>query len=225
MNMEILLDTANLEQIRKYTELYDITGVTSNPTIISREKAGFWPLLLEVRKIIGDRQLHVQVTADTWEEMIKEGECIREKLGKDTYIKVPTTEQGICAMKHLKAEGANVTATAVYTTQQAMMASSAGADYVAPYFNRMNNLNVDSKKVIGDMANLFKIHDKKTKILAASFKNTEQVMDALMVGAQAVTVSVDLLTTMVENAIIDFAVEGFKKDWIKTYGDKKIYEL
>ena len=223
--MEILLDTANLEQIRKYTELYDITGVTSNPTIISREKAEFWPLLLEVRKIIGDRQLHVQVTADTWGEMIKEGECIREKLGKDTYIKVPTTEQGICAMKHLKAEGANVTATAVYTTQQAMMASSAGADYVAPYFNRMNNLNVDSKKVIGDMANLFKIHDKKTKILAASFKNTEQVMDALMVGAQAVTVSVDLLTTMVENAIIDFAVEGFKKDWIKTYGDKKIYEL
>ena len=223
--MEILLDTANLEQIKKYTELYDITGVTSNPTIISREKAEFWPLLLEVRKIIGDRQRHVQVTADTWEEMIKEGECIREKLGKDTYIKVPTTEQGICAMKHLKAEGANVTATAVYTTQQAMMASSAGADYVAPYFNRMNNLNVDSKKVIGDMANLFKIHDKKTKILAASFKNTEQVMDALMVGAQAVTVSVDLLTTMVENAIIDFAVEGFKKDWIKTYGDKKIYEL
>ena len=223
--MEILLDTANLEQIKKYTELYDITGVTSNPTIISREKAEFWPLLLEVRKIIGDRQLHVQVTADTWEEMIKEGECIREKLGKDTYIKVPTTEQGICAMKHLKAEGANVTATAVYTTQQAMMASSAGADYVAPYFNRMNNLNVDSKKVIGDMANLFKIHDKKTKILAASFINTEQVMDALMVGAQAVTVSVDLLTTMVENAIIDFAVEGFKKDWIKTYGDKKIYEL
>ena len=223
--MEILLDTANLNQIKKYTELYDITGVTSNPTIISREKADFWPLLLEVRKIIGEKQLHVQVTADTWEEMIKEGECIREKLGKDTYIKVPTTEQGICAMKHLKAEGANVTATAVYTTQQAMMASSAGADYVAPYFNRMNNLNVDSKKVIGDMANLFKIHGKETKILAASFKNTEQVMDALMVGAQAVTVSVDLLTTMVENAIIDFAVEGFKKDWIKTYGDKKIYEL
>ena len=75
------------------------------------------------------------------------------------------------------------------------------------------------------MADLFRIHDKKTKILAARFKNTEQVMDALMVGAQAVTVSVDLLTTMVENAIIGFAVDGFKKDWIKTYGDKKVYEL
>lgn len=223
--MEILLDTANLEQIKKYVGLYEITGVTSNPTIISREKADFWPLLTEIKKVIGEKQLHVQVTADTWEEMLKEADCIRERLGKDTYIKVPTTEQGICAMKHLKEEGARVTATAVYTTQQAMMAASAGADYVAPYFNRMNNLNVDSKKVIGDMVQLFRVHGKPTKILAASFKNTEQVMDALTVGAQAVTVSVDLLTTMVENAIIDFAVDGFKKDWIKTYGDKKIYEL
>lgn len=223
--MEILLDTANLEQIKKYMGLYEITGVTSNPTIISRENAEFWPLLAEIKKIIGDKQLHVQVTADTWEEMLKEAKCIREHLGEDTYIKVPTTEQGICAMKHLKAMGAKVTATAVYTTQQAMMAASVGADYAAPYFNRMNNLNVDSKKVIGDMVNLFKIHDKPTKILAASFKNTEQVMEALNVGAQAVTVSVDLLTTMVENAIIDFAVDGFKKDWIHTYGDKKIYEL
>ena len=73
-NMEILLDTENLEQIKKYTGLYDITGVTSNPTIISRENADFWPLLLEVRNIIGDKQLHVQVTADTWEEMLKEAE-------------------------------------------------------------------------------------------------------------------------------------------------------
>ena len=72
--MEILLDTANLEQIKKYTGLYDITGVTSNPTIISRENADFWPLLLEVRNIIGDKQLHVEVTADTWEEMLKEAE-------------------------------------------------------------------------------------------------------------------------------------------------------
>lgn len=223
--MELLLDTANLEQIKKYVALYEITGVTSNPTIISKEHAEFWPLLMEIRKMIGDKQLHVQVTADTWEEMLKEAACIREKLGKDTYIKIPTTEQGICAMKHLKAEGARVTGTAVYTTQQAMMAASAGADYFAPYFNRMNNLNVDSKKVIGDMVSLFRIHNKPTKILAASFKNTEQVMDALTAGAQAVTVSAELLTTMVENAIIDFAVEGFKKDWIKTYGDKKIYEL
>lgn len=223
--MEILLDTANIEQIKKYMALYQVVGVTTNPTIISREKAEFWPLLEEIKGLIGDKQLHVQVTADTWEEMVKEAECILNRLGKDTYIKVPVNEQGVCAMKHLKAMGANVTATAVYSVQQAMLAASVGADYMAPYFNRMNNLNMDSKKVISEIADLYKIHDLPTKILAASFKNTEQVIDSLKVGAHAVTVSVDLLTTMVKNAIIDFAVDGFKKDWIHTYGNKKIYEL
>ena len=223
--MEILLDTANIEQIKKYMALYQVVGVTTNPTIISREKAEFWPLLEEIKGLIGDKQLHVQVTAGTWEEMVKEAECILNRLGKDTYIKVPVNEQGVCAMKHLKAMGANVTATAVYSVQQAMLAASVGADYMAPYFNRMNNLNMDSKKVISEIADLYKIHDLPTKILAASFKNTEQVMDSLKVGAHAVTVSVDLLTTMVKNAIIDFAVDGFKKDWIHTYGNKKIYEL
>lgn len=223
--MELLLDTANVGKIHKYMELYEITGITTNPTIIARENTEFWPLLQTIKDMIGDKQLHVQVTAEHWTEMLKEAECIREKLGKDVYIKVPATEQGICAMKHLKVQGANVTATAVYSMQQAMVAASVGADYVAPYFNRMNNLNVDSKKVISDMVELFKIHQKPTKILAASFKNTEQVMDALLVGAHAVTVSEELLTTMVENAIIDFAVEGFKKDWVRIYGDKKVYEL
>ena len=223
--MDILLDTANLEQIKKYMELYDIKGVTTNPTIIAREKADFWPLLESIKEVIGDKELHVQVTADDWEDMIKEAECIRERLGKDTYIKVPVNEQGVCAMKHLKEMGANVTATAVYSAQQAMLAASVGADYVAPYFNRMNNLNMDSKKVVSDIAELYYMHGVDTKILAASFKNTEQVMDSLMVGAHAVTVSVDLLTTMADNAIIRFAVDGFKQDWVNLYGDKKIYEM
>ena len=223
--MDILLDTANLEQIKKYMELYDIKGVTTNPTIIAREKADFWPLLESIKEVIGDKELHVQVTADDWEDMIKEAECIRERLGKDTYIKVPVNEQGVCAMKHLKEMGANVTATAVYSAQQAMLAASVGADYVAPYFNRMNNLNMDSKKVVSAIAELYYMHGMDTKILAASFKNTEQVMDSLMVGAHAVTVSVDLLTTMADNAIIRFAVDGFKQDWVNLYGDKKIYEM
>ena len=223
--MEILLDTANIEQIKKYMALYQVVGVTTNPTIISREKAEFWPLLKEIKGIIGDKQLHVQVTADTWEEMVKEAECIRKRLGNDTYIKVPVNEQGVCAMKHLKEMGAKVTATAVYSVQQAMLAASVGADYMAPYFNRMNNLSMDSKKVIAEIAELYKTHNQSTKILAASFKNTEQVIDSFKVGAHAVTVSVDLLTTMVKNAIIDFAVDGFKNDWVSLYGNKKIYEL
>lgn len=223
--MEIILDTANLEDIRRYNDIYDITGITSNPTILAKEKAEFFPLLLEIRSIIGEKQLHVQVTGSTCEEMLKEAEALTGRLGKDTYIKVPANEEGIKTMKVLKSRGNRVTATAIYMPQQAMLAASVGADYVAPYFNRMNNMNVDSKKAIGDMAWLFEHNQIQTKIVAASFKNTQQVMDALMAGAQAVTVSPELYTQMVENPMIDSAIAGFASDWEATYGDKRIYEL
>jgi ClpP class serine protease len=118
--MEILLDTANIKDIERYNEIYNITGVTSNPTIISREKKDFFPTLLAIRKIIGDKQLHVQVTGRTTEEQLEEARKITEVLGSDTYIKVPTNEVGIKTMKILKAQGYKITATAIYTAQQAV---------------------------------------------------------------------------------------------------------
>ena len=90
--MEILLDTAHVETIRKYSSIYNLTGVTTNPTILAREKAEFFPLLQEIRGIIGDGQLHVQVTGNTCEEMMKEAEAVTDRLGKETYIKVPANE-------------------------------------------------------------------------------------------------------------------------------------
>lgn len=223
--MEIILDTANAEQIRKYHEIYCIKGVTTNPTILSRENKEFFPLLHEIKNIIGNKQLHVQVTADDWEEMLKEADAVLEAIGRDVYIKVPTNEQGIRTMKELKEKGMNITATAIYTPQQALLAASVGADYAAPYFNRMNNLNIDSKKAIGEMASLYSQSRVGTKILAASFKNTQQIMDSFLAGAHAVTVPVELLTAMVSSPMIAGAIEGFKKDWINVYGNKKIYEL
>ncbi|MBR6531571.1 MAG: fructose-6-phosphate aldolase [Clostridia bacterium] len=224
--MEILLDTANIETIKKYNDIYDVTGVTSNPTIISREKGDFFAILCGIRKIIGDKkQLHVQVTADNCEEMLKEAETIVKRLGKDTYIKVPTNEVGIKTMKTLKSKGYNVTATAIYTVQQAVMAASVGADYAAPYFNRMCNNNFDAPEAIAEMAEIYTMYGKKTKLLAASFKNTNQIMQALLAGAEAVTASPELYTQMVESPLIDDAISRFANDWNGLYGDKKIYEL
>jgi TalC/MipB family fructose-6-phosphate aldolase len=225
MAVELLLDTANLETIRKYKEIYNLTGVTTNPTILAREKADFFPLLQEIREVIGDGQLHVQVTASTCEEMIREAEAVTQKLGKETYIKVPTNEEGLKTMKLLKEKGFHVTATAIYMPQQAMLAATAGADYVAPYFNRMNNMNVSGGQAISEIAELFRCFHCPVKILAASFHNTFQIMEALMAGADAVTASADMFTTMVENPAIDGAISDFRKDWISTYGDRKIYEL
>lgn len=185
--MEILLDTANISLIERYCDIYNITGVTSNPTIISKEKGEFFPTLLRIREIIGDRQLHVQVTAETREGMLKEASAIVEKLGKDTYIKVPTTEVGIGVMRRLKEQGYHVTATAIYSLQQAALAASVGADYAAPYVNRISNAYGSAQAVISDIAKLFAMQKVQTKILAASFKNTDQIMQCLLSGAEAVT--------------------------------------
>ena len=111
--MELLLDTANLEAIKKYCDYYNIIGVTTNPTILSREKGLFFETYEAIRMIIGaEKQLHVQVTARKCEEMLKEAETITSRLGKDVYIKVPVVEEGVKAMKLLKEAGFNVTATA-----------------------------------------------------------------------------------------------------------------
>ena len=224
--MELLLDTANVSEIKRCNDIYNMVGVTTNPTIISKAKAEFFPTLEKIREIIGeDKQLHVQVTALNFEEMVKEAETITARLGKNTYIKVPTNEEGIKTMKYLKQQGYNITATAIYTVQQAMMASSVDADYAAPYFNRMCNNNYDAAAAISDMAMLYAMYGKKTKLLAASFKNPNQIIQSLLAGAQAVTAPPELFSMMVESPLIDSAVSGFNHDWQSVYGDKKIYEL
>lgn len=224
--MELLLDTANVEEIRRFNEYYDITGVTTNPTILSREQGGFFELLTRIRSVIGKKDLHVQVTAGTADEMIKEAGTLIKKLGQDgLYVKVPVNEEGIKTIKALHKEGIGVTATAIYSVQQAMMAASVGADYVAPYFNRMCDMNIDSGSTVSQMVCLFRQNHLPVKVVAASFKNVGQIMEAMLAGAQAVTAEPLLYTKMVESPVIESAITGFKKDWTKTYGDKKIYEL
>ena len=224
--MELLLDTANLEAIRKYHDYYEITGVTTNPTILSREKGPFFETYEKIRGIIGEKkQLHVQVTGNNCEEMLKEAQMITARLGKDVFIKVPVIEEGVKAMKLLKEGGFHVTATAVVSVQQAFLAGSVGADYVAPYVNRMANLNIDPYGAVARIRNLFDHQAITTKILGASFKNTQQVMLTYENGAEAVTVAPELLTTMCSNAVTDLWVANFEKDWAGLYGERRIYEL
>ena len=224
--MELLLDTANLEAIRKYCDYYNIIGVTTNPSILFREKGPFFETCARIREIIGqEKQLHVQVTGRSCEEMLKEAEVITQRLGKDVYIKVPVIEEGVKAMKLMKARGLHVTATAVVSVQQAFLAGSVGADYVAPYVNRMENLSIDPYEAVARIREIFDNQGIATKILGASFKNTQQVMRVYEMGAEAVTVAPDLLTTMCSNAVTDLWVNNFEKDWINLYGDRRIYEL
>lgn len=213
--MEFMLDTANLADIKKYAEIIPLAGVTSNPSIVKNEgKIVFFEHMKKIREIIGkDCSLHVQVVAQDFDGMMADARAILANIDQEVYIKVPVNEEGLKVIKALKQEKIHVTATAIYTKFQAYLAIAAGADYIAPYFNRMENLNIDPREAIKEMALEIARTNSSTKILAASFKNVAQVNGALENGAQAATMGTDIISQAFSMPSIQKAVEDFIADW------------
>ncbi len=224
--MQYLLDTANVEAIKKTYGSYPIDGVTTNPTIISKEKTDYPSLLRQIRQIIGkEGMFHIQTTKIDTESIIKEAVALRDFINGNFYVKIPTFEPGIKAMQILKKMGFKITATAIFTQQQALVAARAGADYVAPYVNRLDNISSDGVGVVADINHLIKHYNLDTKVLAASFKNVEQVHKISMVGTQAVTIQPELLESIIYHPLTDSAIMDFAKDWRRRYDKNYICDL
>lgn len=222
--MIYVIDTANIDEIKKAMDLYPVTGVTTNPSIISKENREFLNIMSDIRKVIGkETMLHVQIISEAAEEIIKEAHYLRENIEGNLYVKIPVTAQGIKAIKQLKKEGfGGITATAIITANQALMAAVAGADFVAPYVNRIDNISGDGVTVVKDILQEFKLYDLKTKVLAASFKNVRQISEVSKLGVHSITVPLELLEKTVEHPLTDWSVEQFISDWEKTYKTKKL---
>ena len=225
--MKYLLDTANLDEIRELSEYLPIAGVTSNPTIVKKEGAvPFFAHMREIRTIIGSlRPLHIQVTARNYDGMMRDAEAVFRHVDEKVFIKVPVDFAGVKVIKALKRQGANVTATAVYGIDQAFIALEAGADCIAPYFNRMEALGVDAANVIGSIAGIISHYGYETEILAASFKQPAQIDRAILAGAHSITVSPSILREVFGKKIIKDAVQAFSDDWSSLYGGKMLAEL
>ena len=224
--MMYIIDSANLEKIRECVEFYPVAGVTTNPTIISREKTDFISLIKSIREIIGpDRMFHIQTTALDAENIIKEAVALQEIVGGDFYIKIPICPEGLKATMALKKQGIKVTETAIFTQQQAMLAAIAGADFVAPYVNRLDNIVSDGVHVVGEIVEMFKQHNINSKVLAASFKTVEQVHKIAMVGGHAVTINTDLFQTLTYHPLTQYAIDDFIVDWESCYGKTDIMGL
>ena len=222
--MEFMLDTLNLDEIKKWARVLPLAGVTSNPTIAKKEgNIDFFDRIHKVREIIGGSpSIHVQVVAKDYEGILKDAAEIREQCDENTYIKVPVTPEGLAAIKVLKAEGYKITATAIYTVFQGLLAIEAGADYLAPYYNRMENLNIDSAQVISQLASAIERNHSSSKILAASFKNVAQVNRAFKEGTQAITAGADVFEAAFAMPSISKAVNDFAADWSFIHGQKYI---
>ena len=225
--MKYLIDSANLDEIRALSEYLPIAGVTSNPSIVKKEgSVPFFAHMREIRSIIGNlRPLHIQVTATDYDGMMRDAEAVFRHVDEKVFIKVPVDFEGVKVIKALRRQGANVTATAVYGMDQAFMALEAGADCIAPYYNRMEALGVDAASVLGNIAGIIAHYGYETEILAASFKQPAQIDRAILAGAHSVTVAPDVLRGIFAKQVVADAVQAFSDDWTGLYGGKILAEL
>ena len=225
--MEFMIDNAGLEEIERAVDVFPLVGVTSNPSILKAAgRTNLFPHMREIRKLIGDeRTLHIQVIAEEADEMIREAETLIQHIDPQIYIKIPTTEQGLKAMRILKSQGVNITATAIYLKIQGFMAIALGADYIAPYYNRMENLDMNPNSVISSFRKMIDENRAGTKILSASFKNMSQVVKSFEYGSHCATVQPSMLHDAFATPEIQKAVDDFHADWIKTQGDVSISAL
>ncbi|MDO4268785.1 MAG: transaldolase family protein [Eubacteriales bacterium] len=214
--MKLCIDIADVEQIRRIYEYFPVDGVSTNPSILAKTGRGPYEVLKEIRSIIGaEGELFVQATARNAEGMVEEAWRIAAELGDRTLVKIPCVPEGFKAMKQLQGEGIRFIGTAVYTAMQGWLAAKCGAEYVAPYVNRIDNMGFDGVQVAKD------IHDaivgsgygSFSGLLAASFKNSQQVLELAKYGVKAVTAPPDIIEGLVKNAAIDAAVDQFCADF------------
>ena len=186
--MELYIDDADTREIERLIDLYPIDGVTTNPSILAKTGRDPKEVLREIRQLIGeDRLLFVQAVPLDAKGLVEDARKIRECFGRNTIVKIPCIPEGFKAMKQLKEEGIRTCGTVVYTPLQAYLAAKAGAEYVAPYVNRIDNMGYDGIEITKKIQNILENGGYECKILAASFKNSGQVLSLCEYGIAAAT--------------------------------------
>lgn len=215
--MELIIDSSNIEQIKELNDLLTITGVTTNPTILTksgREAMGVVKDLCEV--LSEDQLLFIQTVQTSFEGIMEEAKMISSIRNKNMYVKIPVTHEGLRAIKECKKLGIHTLATAIYTADQAFLAAMNGAEYLAPYTNRMCNYG-DGVQDVKDLIEMLRVNHMPAKVIAASFKNTYQVHELIKAGIQAVTVPCDVLYQMIDHPGTKIAVGEFSVNWQRAY--------
>ena len=212
--MHYLADTANIEELKKLFYYFPIEGITTNPSIIAAENKTMSELMPKLVELVGNKMLHVQMISRNAVDMLREAKAYRNKysLGDNYFAKIPVTMEGYKAIRMIKDSGINVTATAIFTQQQALVAARAGADWVAPYVNRLDNISSHGIEVVGYIVDSITRYGLNTKVLAASFKTVDQVHRVSLVGSHAATVSYEILERLRSHPMTDIGVETFEKD-------------
>ncbi len=219
--MEIFLDTANVEDIRRFARLGLIDGVTTNPALIAREGRDFREVVAEICDIV-DGPISTEVISLDAATMIEEARMIA-KLHPNIVVKIPATKAGYEALNVVSQEGIKVNFTIIYTANQAWLAAKAGATYVSPFVGRLDATSTHGSDLIAEIVQIFEIHGFVTKVLAASMRNEIYVKHAALAGAHIATIPPEVLDAMMESELTDVSLKGFLAEWEKLPREKREY--
>lgn len=217
--MIYMADTAELTALKELYNFFPLEGVTTNPTILKQSGMKLSEAIDAIVKIVGDGMMHVQVMSNNADDIVKEAKKYKSyfDLGDNFYAKIPVFPEGFKAMRILKETGIKVTATAIFTQQQALVAAKAGADFVAPYVSRLDNISSHGIEVVRDIVKNMNEYKLDTKVLAASFKTVDQIHRVSMNGSHSATISPDLLMQLIKHPMTDISIAQFEKDGEELY--------
>jgi len=211
--MKIFIDTANVDEIRRMNELGIIDGVTTNPTLIAREKRKFKDVVAEIVQI-ADFPISIEAVSTEAEAMVKEAREIAG-IAPNIVVKIPMIEEGLKATKILSREGVKTNVTLVFSANQALLAAKAGATYVSPFIGRLDDIGHEGMEVVRDIVQIYKNYDYKTQVIVASIRHPMHVIEAAKAGAHVATIPPDVLRRMIGHPLTDIGLQRFLEDWKK----------
>jgi transaldolase len=211
--MKIFIDTANLDHIREANSWGIVDGVTTNPTLVSKEGRSFEELIREICSIV-DGPISAEAVSTDAEGMVREARELA-KIHRNIVVKIPMTSEGLKAVKVLSAEKVKTNVTLVFSANQALMAAKAGATYVSPFVGRLDDIGHDGMSLVGEIVEIFLNYGLDTQVIAASIRHPVHVRDAAMIGAHVATIPFDVLKKMLRHNLTDAGIAQFLNDWEK----------
>lgn len=211
--MKFFLDSANISEIKESVALGLIDGITTNPSLVSKEKKDFRKLIEEICQIV-DGPISAEVVATDEEGMVEEGRSLA-KIHKNVVVKVPMTANGLKATRRLSNEGTRVNVTLIFSPAQALLAAKAGATYVSPFIGRLDDIGQVGMELIEQIVSIFSNYSFKTEVLVASIRNPIHVIQAAQLGAGVATMPFSVLQQLLKHPLTDVGLAKFLSDWEK----------
>ncbi|MGB5288391.1 MAG: fructose-6-phosphate aldolase [Ignavibacteriaceae bacterium] len=211
--MKFFIDTANIDEIKEAAALGVLDGVTTNPSLVSKEGKDFRKLLDEILKIV-DGPVSAEVISTDYQGILKEGRDLAS-IHKNIVVKIPLIQEGLKAVKTLTGEGIKVNVTLCFSPTQAILAAKAGATFVSPFVGRLDDISTSGMDLISQIVQIYRNYNYKTEVLVASVRHPLHVVEAALIGADVCTIPFEVIKKMFNHPLTDIGLEKFLSDWKK----------